>query len=199
MTTIQSEEFWSELQSRVRRFIRSRVADQHLAEDLAQDTMLRVFRKLSTLKQAERLSSWALTIARHNIADAYRGRQALTRTLESLDAEPAEELAKGLVDDAMLASVLKSLLSTLPDHYRQAVQRCDIEGLSQKQLADELGLSVSAVKSRVQRGRALMKKHFMDCCELEMDHRGQVMDYHCHNPQSCLFQDLPAGQKCQVR
>ena len=52
----------------------------------------------------------------------------------------------------------------------------DLEGLTQAQLAERLGISMSGAKSRVQRGRALLKKNLLDCCRFEFDQRGNLMN-----------------------
>jgi RNA polymerase sigma-70 factor (ECF subfamily) len=61
--------------------------------------------------------------------------------------------------------------------YRQAVQLSEIEGLPQQEVADRLGLSLSGAKSRIQRGRLMLKDELERCCRFEFDRRGNVMDY----------------------
>jgi RNA polymerase sigma-70 factor (ECF subfamily) len=65
----------------------------------------------------------------------------------------------------------------LPGEYRLPLLLSDLEGLPQKEVAERLGLSLSAAKSRVQRGRERLKSAFTECCHLTLDHRGTVMDY----------------------
>ena len=62
----------------------------------------------------------------------------------------------------------------------------DIEGLTRAEAADRLGLSVSGMKSRVQRGRAKLKQALLRCCAVETDRWGTVLDYREHGPErSC--------------
>ncbi|MDF1667573.1 MAG: sigma-70 family RNA polymerase sigma factor, partial [Planctomycetota bacterium] len=181
MIATTTETFWKDLHSLLQRFIRSRVRDENLVDDLIQETFLRIHKNLASLKDPKKLSHWALTIARRSIADAFRARKH-----EGLKEEPISQIREQAVDQELFDCVTKSLLASLPEKYRVAIQRVELDGLSQKALADELGLSVSAAKSRVQRGRALIKKTLLKSCELEFDSRGSVIDYYCE-PDKCAL------------
>jgi RNA polymerase sigma-70 factor (ECF subfamily) len=70
------------------------------------------------------------------------------------------------------------MIDSLPSHYREALLLTEYEGLSQKDLADRLGISISGAKSRVQRARAMLRDLLMECCHFEFDRYGTVIDYH---------------------
>jgi RNA polymerase sigma-70 factor (ECF subfamily) len=65
----------------------------------------------------------------------------------------------------------------LPERYRQALILTEFEGHSQREMAEQLGLSYSGAKSRVQRGRVMLKQQLVDCCHFEFDRRGSIIDY----------------------
>lgn len=65
----------------------------------------------------------------------------------------------------------------LPEKYREAIEAIDLKGKSQKDLAEELGLGHSTVKSRVQRGRAMLGELFNECCTYQLDARGNIIGY----------------------
>lgn len=69
------------------------------------------------------------------------------------------------------------MLERLSQDYREAVTLVELDGLSQQAAADRLGLSLSGMKSRVQRGRKQLKRLLDDCCLIELDRRGGVVDY----------------------
>ena len=72
---------------------------------------------------------------------------------------------------------LLPMIQSLPELYRKTLLLSEIESLSQKEVAQKLGLSLSAVKSRVQRGRERLKKLLLECCRFEFDHQGTVTDF----------------------
>lgn len=164
-----TESIWSLLSSDLRRFIRRRVRDDHVADDLLQETFLRVHRNLGTLREKERLAAWVHRIARNVIHDHHRAA-----------AEPAVQVVAADVAAADPGTSfrgvgwLDAMVRTLPEGYREAVRMAEIEELPQRDVADRLGLSLSGAKSRVQRGRALLREALLRCCAFEFDVRGRV-------------------------
>jgi RNA polymerase sigma-70 factor (ECF subfamily) len=80
---------------------------------------------------------------------------------------------------------LMPMIWNLPDTYREAVMLSEIEGQTQKEVAEKIGISVSGAKSRVQRGRGMIKDMLLDCCKFEFDHQGNVMDYERKDDSCC--------------
>lgn len=171
-----TDAIWTHLSADLRRFIRRRVADDHVADDLLQETFVRVHRSIGTLQETDRLAAWVYQIARNVIQDHHR--QVASLAIALADADPADDC-----DDALSqlrchgAGWLNEMIGSLPEGYRQAVQLAEIDGLSQQQVADQLGLSLSGAKSRIQRGRAMLKEMLDQCCHFEFDGRGNMLDY----------------------
>lgn len=169
-----------ELRQALRAFLGSKVRDAALADDLAQETLLRVETRLRTLRSRDRLRSWVFQIARHTVADHFRK----IRETEAFD-EAAHGPLLTVSDDTLTAEdealgealrhYVRSVVDRLPPPYREAIRLIELEGLSQVELARRLGLSVSAAKSRVQRGRALLRKEMERCCHWETDRYGKVL------------------------
>lgn len=171
-----TDAIWTHLSSDLRRFIRRRVSDDHVADDLLQETFVRVHRGLPTLQEADHLAAWVYQIARNVIHDNHR--KAARTTVALADADPAEETDDGLIClRGRAGEWLEEMVRQLPEGYREAVQLSEIEGLPQQEVADRLGLSLSGAKSRIQRGRAMLKGILEQCCHFEFDRRGNVMDY----------------------
>ena len=84
-----------------------------------------------------------------------------------------------------LANCIRPFLNQLPDKYREAVETVDLQGVSQKDLALDLGLSHSAIKSRVQRGRGMLKTLFQECCQYELDAQGNLVDFEVKSSNNC--------------
>jgi RNA polymerase sigma-70 factor (ECF subfamily) len=181
-----SQNIWNEVQSGLHAFIEKRVADEASVEDLSQEVFLRMQRGLGGLKDHSRLLPWIYQIARHVIIDYYRarGRQAerpvgLVSDLETL--HPASlplESSQGSGQLRMeLAGCLRPMIERLSEDYRQAVTLVDLERVAQHEAAARLGLSVSGMKSRVQRGRRQLRDMLEDCCVIALDRRRGVADY----------------------
>ena len=72
---------------------------------------------------------------------------------------------------------IRGAVAGLPEPYREALLLTEYEGLTQQQLAERVGISLSGAKSRVQRGREKLKQILLDCCHVELDRRGGIIDY----------------------
>lgn len=168
---------WTDLGADLRRFIRRRVPDDHLADDLLQETLLRVHRNLDSLREGERLAAWVYTIARNVVRDHFRATTAAPVALADHDPadEPADPAAAG--PGCRGRAWLEQLVASLPETYREAVRLAEIEQLPQQEVANRLGLSLSAAKSRIQRGRTELKQVLDRCCTFEFDRRGNLLDY----------------------
>lgn len=169
-----TDAIWTHLSEDLRRFIRRRVSDDHAAEDLLQETFVRVHRNIGSLQDADRLAAWVYQIAR-NVLNDYHRKGSLSLPLAD---EPTAESSDPLVEIRCRGGGwLDEMIRSLPDGYREAIQLSEIDGLTQQEVADRLGLSLSGAKSRIQRGRGMLKEMLGACCHFEFDSRGNMMDY----------------------
>lgn len=176
LSTPTTDAIWQQLSADLRRFIRRRISDDHVTDDLLQETFVRVHRNIGTLAETDRLAAWVYQIARNVITDHYRKTSnAAVALADGVCADDAEKHLSELHCGG--AGWLDELIRSLPDGYREAVQLAEMEGLSQQEVADRLGLSLPGAKSRVQRGRAMLKDVMNQCCHFEFDRRGNMVDY----------------------
>lgn len=162
----------------IRAFVARRVSRPQDAEDVTQETLLRLYRSAETLNDEQALEAWMYRIARNAITDHYR-RSAVRP--EPIAPDDAAVLALENVDederaDVALAACLTPLLSRVPEDYRTALELTDLGELTQEQAAVRLGLSTSGMKSRVQRGRQMLRTEVVRCCRVELDSRGALAD-----------------------
>ena len=162
------------------RFVEGRVRDRAAAEDIVHDVLLRVVEKQSQLRDETKLAPWLYQMTRNAIADHHRG------------ARPSEELPEELVapepePDALreLADCLNPFIERLPANYRQAFELSEVQGLTQQETARRLGISLSGAKSRVQRARTKLQDMILECCAIERDHRGSIVDHECRTACRC--------------
>ncbi len=185
----QANEIWRQVHERLRGFIAKRVGDMAEADDILQEVFIRVHRHIEQLREPDRLVSWVFQITRHVLIDYYRtpGRRrelpgGLAEDLEAMYSGPhgEPEAAAGVE----LSGCLRPLIERLPAEYQQAITLVELEGLTQKQAADRLGLSVPGMKSRVQRGRKQLRMLLEECCVIELDNRNGVVDFEHRRPGS---------------
>jgi len=168
-----TDAIWTHLSTDLRQFIRRRVSDDHAADDLLQETFMRIHRNLGTLHDADRLAAWVYQIARNVIHDHHR--QA--RGTVALPDDPVDERNDGVSQPCCRGDGwLDEIIRSVPEGYRQAVQLAEINGLTQQEVAHQLGITLSGAKSRVQRGRRLLREVFDECCTFQFDHAGRLMD-----------------------
>jgi len=177
------EDIWTQFATRLRYFIRGRVADAATSEDILQNVFLKIQQSLSTLRGAEKIEAWVHQIARNAITDHYRAQRPTDELPDDL-AQPFENPADEAEKAALLAA-FRRMITELPEPYRQAIQLTELDGLTQQQLATRLGLSLSGAKSRVQRGRALLKDMLLECCRFEFDRRGGIVECEPRQKASC--------------
>ncbi|MCB0714169.1 MAG: RNA polymerase sigma factor SigZ [Ignavibacteriae bacterium] len=182
-----NEKAWREYRSRLLLFIRSQVKDHDVAEDILQDVLLKIWTERESLRNEERLLPWMYRIARNGVVDYYRAKKLPTVSLEEIEGKVENPLTTPEEEDKLLtptnyaerelATCVQPMIETLPQHYQRALTLADISGLSQTDLANREGISISGAKSRVQRGRQMLKEMIVECCRLEFDLRGKIVDY----------------------
>jgi RNA polymerase sigma-70 factor (ECF subfamily) len=170
------EELWNDYSSRLLAFIRGKVSDETEAEDILQEVFLRVHTGLCCREAIGNLESWIYRVTRNKVIDHYRRRRPvedLSVTIPASADFPLEEDPR-----ARLAFSLRETIDELPAPYREALIATEYEGLSQLQLADRAGISLSGAKSRVQRARERLRQLLLACCHFELDRRGRIIDFH---------------------
>lgn len=169
-----TEDIWNEFSAQLRGFVFKRIRDPADADDILQDVFVKLHTRIDTLRDEDRLVPWLYQIARHTIIDYYRARQPSPPIPETLAVEDAPDESDAATD---IASGLNGMVASLPDKYRQAIVLSEFGGLTQRETADRLELSLSGAKSRVQRGRDMLRNQLLDCCHFEFDRLGHIIDY----------------------
>jgi len=82
----------------------------------------------------------------------------------------------GNVAERAVAGAVSPTISTLPEPYREALVLTEFEGLTQKEMAERLGISLSGSKSRVQGGQEQLKQMLLERCDFEFDRLGRIID-----------------------
>ncbi|MGM0546942.1 MAG: RNA polymerase sigma factor SigZ [Bacteroidota bacterium] len=184
---INTETLWRKFSDQVRGFIRSKVSSDDEAEDVLQDIFIRIHKGIDDLRQEDRVQSWVFGIARRALADHYRqkGRDKENPAGTEIKTDGDGNLTLNLnefegehdVHEEVL-SWLIPMIDELPEKYGKPLKMADVEGKTQQEVADYLGLSLSGAKSRVQRARQKLGEVLAACCEVQFGEEGRAVAYH---------------------
>ena len=163
----------------MRGYVAGRV-DPAWTDDVTSDILLRLLENKGRLERARNPLAWAYRVAANTITDHYRRRAVESRALAQAQAEAASSVPTAAAEEPeadrrRIEACLMPFILDLSPKQAEALLLTSFHGLSQAEAARRLGLSVSGMKSRVQRARAELKRRLLACCEFEMDRRGRVM------------------------
>jgi RNA polymerase sigma-70 factor (ECF subfamily) len=194
---------WRELEEQLRPFVARRLSESADVDDVLQEIYLRIQAGVGELRDSDRFGPWVYRVARSALADHGRSRArhplpvGAPAELEASAAQSdAPEDGDGIAERG-LAHNLAAFVAALPSPYREAITLTELQGMSQKDAAEMLGISLSGMKSRVQRGREQIREMLQACCEIALDARGRVLSYDRRVdgkvPENCC----DALKKCQ--
>jgi RNA polymerase sigma-70 factor (ECF subfamily) len=178
---VTTEAVWREFHLRLLAFVSRRVKHRADAEDIVQRVFMDIHRGLPALRASDRLGAWLHRMARNAVVDHYRApaRRREVPSGDTRELEPSHPALAPTVDDestdkAFAADCLTPMIQLLPATYRRAVELVELRGLSQRVAAEIEGVSVSGMKTRVQRARRHLKASLQQCCRISLDARGGV-------------------------
>ena len=166
------------------RYILGMVRDPAEAEDLTQETLLRAYGKLASLEDPARLVPWLYRIATNVTYDrfrqaSYRHRpQQLSEDGEGPDREAVVDLADSgprldkLMQQREMSSCVQDYIAALPESYRAVILLHDVQGLTNPEIAEMLGLTLATVKIRLHRARNRLRAALGEGCSFSSDERG---------------------------
>lgn len=183
--TADSATVFAEFHRRLRAFVSRRVRNPADAEDIVQETFLRIHRHLVKVRSADRLTAWVFQVARSALVDHYRReRQAGDGSRPSHELAVSFETGMGNEPGGALeelAACLAPMVESLPPADREAIELTELKGLTQREASKRSGVTLSGMKSRVQRARRKLAAMLLDCCHIELDRRGRIVG---HEPRA---------------
>ena len=171
----KTTDLWIRFSDNLRRFILNKVKDDALADDLLQETFIRIHSRIDSLRDETKVQAWVFQIARNIITDHYRKNkpEIVSEVPEIIDSEPeSEEVMTEAIRDMVL------FMDDLPEQDCQALCQVEFEGISIKEYAENAGISYTAAKTRVARARHKLGDLLMNCCHYEFDKYGTVIGFH---------------------
>jgi RNA polymerase sigma-70 factor (ECF subfamily) len=174
------EELFSSYEKPVYNYILRMVKKRQLAEDLTQDTFLKIYQNLTKFRGDAKLSTWIYRIATNTYLDylrtAVHKKEMETDQLndDGNNGWKLEEIEKVLsIDEQLLQSEMSScvreFVSNLPEDYRTVIVLHDLQGMKNREIADILGCSLETVKIRLHRARKKFRTTCAASCEVYQD------------------------------
>ena len=171
-TNCDVPQLWQEHKTMLQAYIFKKVKDPDLTQEILQEVLLKVYAFCIKTSGVNNLKSWLFQIAHNSIIDNYRKHQKFPDVAVPEEVHQDDNSA---FKDA--AEYIEPLLNFLPPEYATPLRLADIHGLKQAEVAQKLGLSLSATKSRIRRGRSLLKEEFISCCLFETDRLGNIISF----------------------
>jgi RNA polymerase sigma-70 factor (ECF subfamily) len=174
-TTENTADIWNEFSGQIRGYLLKKVKQADDAEDLLQDIFIKIHSRLGDLKDEKKLAPWIHQIVRNSLTDYYRKNSPETSEFNEESTVLSDNGAPDDIYSACVSGCLRVFIDRLPEKYREPIVLSDIKGLKQKDIAEQMNLSYSGLKSRVQRGREMIKEMFVDCACISENKNGKLV------------------------
>ncbi len=199
-STNQLPNFWRNYGPNVADYVRKRIRDEDVSQDLTQDVFIKIYtfcqkHDFSCEKAGvTNLRSWIFQIAQNTVVDYVRHEQRFQKS------EAWEELAEVSETNTYFQAetFIKPLLSLMPVAYAEPLRLADIEQLPQQEVADRLHLSLSGAKSRIQRGRQKLRHLLEECTFIETNQKGELLSIEAKPTcQALSHSEKKGGNNCK--
>ncbi|MCE5334678.1 MAG: RNA polymerase sigma factor [Desulfobacteraceae bacterium] len=168
-------EIYHQYYGRVRSYILTTVRDEWAADDLTQETFIRVQKNLDSVNDPSKLASWIFRIAYNLCRDHFRSSRTKASSNEREFSETTDGFKEAIVQKRLeqdeMSACVRRVLSRLPEPLRTVIDLFDMAELSHREIADILGITVENVKVRLHRGRKQLKALLEKQCTFETDER----------------------------
>lgn len=148
-------------------FILKKVKSKSSANDIFQNTFLKIHDNLSTLKDENKAKSWIFQIARNEIVNYIKK--------ESIYVEQRGSIVEESFSKYQDVCCFDKFINELPKIYKETVELVYIEGKKQKEVASTLNISLENVKARIKRAKSILAKRFNECCKYKFNDNGQLI------------------------
>ena len=168
---MEETKVWKEFHKDLERFVRSKIKDEELCKDFMQEIYIRMHDNIGTVRDGKKMKSWLFSVAGNMITDHFRKQK------QQFSLKPAAAPDNKTDNNLQFEKCLVPHINKLPQKYKEAFVRVELGNTSQVKLAEELKISYSGLKSRVQRARQLLKGYFKNCCNISTDKYGNIISY----------------------
>ncbi len=169
-----TENIWNDFHKELKNFIQKKVKDENIANDILQDVFIKIIDNSDKIEKATSVQNYIYAIARNATNDHFRNIVRNTDIENKFLPFTGEETQS--LNTTIAECCIKPFIKQLPDKYQVALTKSEFENISQKDLAEQLNISYSGAKSRVQRGKEKLKELILACCNFPSDSYGNLRD-----------------------
>jgi len=152
----------SAIQNKVRGWAENFTQDADDADDVTQDVLILVHRRLPQFEGKSRFSTWLYTITRNVALDRRRRTHRRERRLETMDAPPDSTEIRDAFDETTLTSLVLKYFDELPARQREVFELSDIQGLSAPEVAERLGMKAVTVRANLFKARRTIRQRMLE-------------------------------------
>jgi RNA polymerase sigma-70 factor (ECF subfamily) len=177
------EDVVEELSGPLRRYLERLAGNRATADDLLQDTLLKIARALPGFEGRSSVKTWAFTIATRVATDHFRRPQNRTQMVdidETTHVDDADTDQKLVIDE--MSSCVREVIDSLPEDYRTALVLHDLEGQTAAEVAEIVGCSIANAKIRIHRARRRLKQALDEECRF---YRDEENVFRCDRKPGC--------------
>jgi RNA polymerase sigma-70 factor (ECF subfamily) len=149
-------------------FIRSKISDPDLAEDILQDSLLKALQSAPDLRDEEKLIAWFYRIVRHAIVDVYRKKDRTDQVMDRYEKEMTDGLSDE--DDVVLCQCFRDLIPTLKPEYAEVIEKVELGTDHAEKAASQLGISRNNLNVKRHRARLQLKQRLEEVCRMCAKH-----------------------------
>lgn len=184
MINSEMNRIWSTFRSELLHFIKAKVNNQMDAEDILQEVFIKIYKHIDDVQDDSKLKPWLYKITKNTIIDFYRKRKSPTVPIETFENIMGDDEESENMSDEIIVC-LRIFLDKLPEKYKSPLEMYAFKGMKHRDISEALDISLSGSKTRVQRGREKLREVLSECCHIEFDVYGNVVDYEKKTNQLC--------------
>jgi RNA polymerase sigma-70 factor, ECF subfamily len=158
-------------QEMLRGFIHKRVKDKSITHDILHQVLLKIYSNCEKLPEVRNIKAWVFQITRNSVYDHFN---TLNKRVD-MDLELEEEKQDEFPKEGL--EYIRPMIDLMPKEYAIPLAMSDLDSIPQKVVAEQLGLTLPATKSRIQRGRQKLKDLFFECFRLELNQQGAPISF----------------------
>ena len=174
------DRIYAEHHARILRYLTRMVGAQD-AEDLAQEVFIRAARSYDDFRHEAKIETWLYRIATHVAVDRLRGTASRRETLlgQELDevAADGQESVSSLEEKTLRRAAnecIRNVIYGLPENYRTPLILSELEGFTNREIAEIMDVSLDTVKIRLHRAKEQLRKALLDACQFSRDERNEL-------------------------